>query len=310
MRFGGDRIQAIMNRMQWEEGTAMEGGLISRSIETAQKRVEDMHFESRKHVTEYDDVMNKQRKVIYSLRNKVLLGEGIREEVHGMLDDLAEDMVMAVCSAEKKPMEWDLDELREKFKFITGHELTGFDNLSLEQQAVYDFVCSELRGLYDSRVADKEERLSGLISLASGESPRIQFEQGIPAYDDIEQRTLLEALDHFWNQHIQDMEELREGIGLRGYAQQNPLYEYQKEGFVLFQQMVGHFKEAVCRKLFFEEVIDPKALIEAIEQEEEKRRQREQSFQTLHEPTLADAGSSNDSAESSPKKGASDSKKR
>ncbi len=290
LRFAGDRIQAIMNRMQWEEGTAMEGGLISRSIETAQKRVEDMHFESRKHVTEYDDVMNKQRRVIYTLRNKILLCEGIRDEIHSMLEDIAEDLVMAVCTADKKPMEWDLNNLRERFTFITNHPLEGGDTIQLEQQVVYDWVYGALRTLYDEQVRQKEEKLAGLVSLATGDAPRIQFEQQIPSYADIEQRTLLEGLDHFWNQHIQDMEELRDGIGLRGYAQQNPLYEYQKEGFILFQQLMANLREGVCRKLFFEEVIDPAALIEAIEQEEEKRRRREGAIQTVHESTLADAG--------------------
>jgi preprotein translocase subunit SecA len=146
---------------------------------------------------------------------------------------------------------------------------------------------------------DKESKLSGLASLATGDGSRIQFEHDIPSYEQMEQRTLLEALDHFWNQHIQDMEELRDGIGLRGYAQQNPLYEYQKEGFILFQQMISLYKEAVCRKLFFEEVIDPAALVEAIEREDEKRRKREETIQTFHQPTLADAGASADGSSES-----------
>ena len=310
MRFGGDRIQAIMNRLSWEEGTAMEGGIISRSIETAQKRVEDMHFESRKHVTEYDDVMNKQRRVVYSLRKKILLREGIREEVYGVLDDLAEDLVMEVCHSDKRPMEWELKLIGERFTFLTNRPLKEFDTIPLEQQAIYDFVCAELRQLYDAQMIDKGAKLSGLISLATGEGSRIQFEHDIPSYEQMEQRTLLEALDHFWNQHIQDMEELRDGIGLRGYAQQNPLYEYQKEGFILFQQMIGLYKEAVCRKLFFEEVIDPAALVEAIEREDEKRRKREETIQTFHQPTLADAGASADiHSASDSTKGGSSSKK-
>jgi preprotein translocase subunit SecA len=309
MRFGGDRIQAIMNRLSWEEGTAMEGGIISRSIETAQKRVEDMHFESRKHVTEYDDVMNKQRRVVYSLRKKILLRDRIREEIYGILDDLAEDIVIDVCSSDKKPMEWELATIGERFTFLTNRSLKEFDTIPLEQQAIYDFVCGELRQLYDAQMADKETKLSGLISLATGEGSRIQFEHDIPSYEQMEQRTLLEALDHFWNQHIQDMEELREGIGLRGYAQQNPLYEYQKEGFTLFQQMIGLYKEAVCRKLFFEEVIDPAALVEAIEREDEKRRKRDEAMQTFHQPTLADAGASSDGPAGTAAKGAASSQK-
>jgi preprotein translocase subunit SecA len=298
LRFGGERIQAIMNRMSWEEGTAMEGGIISHSIETAQKRVEDMHFESRKHVTEYDDVMNKQRKIVYSLRNKILKQEGIRDEIHSMLEDIAEDLVTTSCPHDKKPLEWDISGLKEKFSFLTNRELNGLEEIALEQQVIFDLVTEELRKLYEIQAAEKNEKLSGLISLASGDAPRVRFEQEIPAYTDIEQRTLLEALDHLWNIHIRDMEELREGIGLRGYAQQNPLYEYQREGFSLFQHMIAQYKEAVCRKLFYEEVLDPASLIAAIDHEEEKRRRREKNMQTFHEPTLADSGASNDSGAS------------
>jgi preprotein translocase subunit SecA len=296
MRFGGDRIQAIMNRMGWEEGTAMDGGLISRSIETAQKRVEDMHFESRKHVTDYDDVMNKQRQVIYALRNKVLHHDGIRDEILAIIEDLIEELVTSVCIMDQKPLDWDLEDLKKKYQFLTNVPLELPEDMQLDVDAIFGIVHEEARSLYLAQVTEKDTRLSGLISLSSGENPKVEFEHSIPSYEQIEQRTLLEGLDHFWNAHIQDMEELRDGIGLRGYAQQNPLYEYQREGFVLFQQMLGQFKEAVARKLYYEEIVHPELIVRAIEEEEARRHKLEMQRHEIHDPTLADASPSEPSA--------------
>ena len=117
MRFGGDKIQKIMNTVGWEDGEAIGGRIISHSIETAQKRVEAMHFESRKHVTEYDDVMNKQRQVVYNLRHKILLDEGVRPEVLSMLEDLIEEVVVGVCEEGARPADWKFEEIEKRFTF-------------------------------------------------------------------------------------------------------------------------------------------------------------------------------------------------
>src|SRR5690606_27523503 len=122
-RFGGERMQNIMRRLGWQEGVAIDGKIISKTIENAQRKVEAYHFESRKHVTEYDDVMNKQRQVIYAMRSKILHEDGVREEILSMVDDLLESAVLATCDEKVRPMEWDLAPLKERYEFLFNERL-------------------------------------------------------------------------------------------------------------------------------------------------------------------------------------------
>lgn len=300
MRFGGDRIQAIMNRLGWEEGVAIDGALISRSIENAQKRVEGMHFESRKHVTEYDDVMNKQRQVVYNLRYKILMKEGIRDEILSMVDDLVEELVLEVCDEQKRPIDWDIEELKKRFAFYFNHELVIPDEVQLERQKIFDLLREEARTVYLVRAEEKQKRLQALAEVANSEQSKILFEEEIPDYTSLEQKTFLEALDHYWNLHLQEMDELREGIGLRGYGQKNPLYEYQREGFLLFQQLLAALREVVVRKLYFEEILDVNVLLAAIEAEEQRRESLERDMTLIHESTLPDKPSEEEDQHRSP----------
>lgn len=137
-RFGGERMQAIMSRIGWEEGVAIDGRLISRSIENAQRKVEGHHFDMRKHVTEYDDVMNKQRQVIYNLRHKILFNDDIRAEIREMTDDLIEEVVTTICDEREKPVQWDLSKLQERFEFLFHQPLALPDELTLDQQEIFD----------------------------------------------------------------------------------------------------------------------------------------------------------------------------
>jgi len=300
MRFGGDRIQAIMNRLGWEEGVAIDGTLISRSIENAQKRVEGMHFESRKHVTEYDDVMNKQRQVVYNLRYKILMKEGIRDEILSMVDDLVEELVLEVCDEQKRPIDWDIEELKKRFAFYFNHELVIPDEVQLERQKIFDLLREEARTIYLVRAEEKQKRLLALAEVANSDQSKILFEEEIPDYTTLEQKTFLEALDHYWNLHLQEMDELREGIGLRGYGQKNPLYEYQREGFLLFQQLLAALREVVVRKLYFEEILDVNVLLAAIEAEEQRRESLERDMTLIHESTLPDKPSEGEEEEHHP----------
>jgi preprotein translocase subunit SecA len=286
MRFGGERIQVLMKRLGWEEGIAIDGRLISRSIESAQKKVEAFHFDSRKHVTEYDDVMNKQRQVVYNLRNKVLSNEGVREEVLTMADDLLEDTVLSICSEEIKPREWDLKQITSRFEFLFNQkcELPA----TLDRQLIFDFVRKKARAIYEERAPRLAARLSELESLASNEAMpvRVQISRSEDKPFDIatiEQDTILETLDHYWNVHLQMMDHLREGIGLRGYAQKNPLHEYQKEGFLLFQRMLDATKEGIVRKLYYYEVPEAKELLAHIQAEQKRREALEQQMRLIHD---------------------------
>jgi preprotein translocase subunit SecA len=284
IRFQGERLQQLMLRMGWEEGMALDNSLMSRTIETAQKRVEAMHFESRKHVTQYDDVMNKQRQVIYNLRARILRNEGIRDEVLGLVDDLLEGAVTTICDERIKAIEWDLAKLNERFAFLTGRELSLPENLPLEHQTVFDVLREKAHAIYKDHAEQQSVKLAGLSEI--GVSP--QLNRGVVEVDGpkgfelIEQDTMLEAVDYCWRHHLQEMDYLREGIGLRGYAQKNPLYEYQKEGFVLFQQMLEEMYESVVRRLYFYVVPAPEEVIAHFEEERRRHAEREKQMQLTH----------------------------
>ncbi|MCB0328219.1 MAG: preprotein translocase subunit SecA [Bdellovibrionales bacterium] len=281
-RFGGERLQAIMTRMGWEEGVAMDGRMLSRSIENAQRKVEGFHFESRKHVTEYDDVMNKQRQVIYNLRSKILMNEDIRGEVQSAVDDILESLVVSICNDREKAVNWNLDEIRNQYTFLTGEELEFPDEFELNQQAIFDFLRSKAWETYEARLSEREEKLRAIGDLPI--SVRISRDEGKPLeFTTVEQDTFLETLDYFWNQHLQDMDHLREGIGWRGYGQKNPKHEYQREGFLLFQEMLERLKQNVVRKLFYYEIPSAEELMAHIEEEERKRLAREEQMQLVHE---------------------------
>ncbi len=276
-RFGGDKIKMIMQRVGWEEGLAIDGRAVSFSVETAQKRVEAFHFEARKHVTEYDDVMNKQRQVIYNLRGRILKGEEIRNEVLELTDDLLEQAVFEHCQDRSKPVEWDLDALCKRVSFICGEEFKLGTDAKLDQQEIFDYVRDFAHRLYEQRSSAAISRLQELNQIIS------TSEDGLQVQYNFEQQILLETLDQGWNNHLHEMDHLREGIGLRGYGQKNPLHEYQKEGFVLFQQMIEGFKETAVRRLFFYQVPEPAELAAQIQAEQKRREEAQKRMRLVHE---------------------------
>lgn len=284
VRFQGERLQQLMLRMGWEEGMALDHSLMSRTIEGAQKRVEAMHFDSRKHVTEYDDVMNKQRQVIYNLRSRVLNNENIREEIYELIDDLLEQSIQQNCDPRQKPVEWPLDALVERYEFLFGRKFAFSETIVLDQQVLFDALRDAARSVYDEHAKTQTQKLQGLKEI--GVSP--QLNRG-PAEEDvsvgfelIEQDALLEAVDHFWRVHLQEMDHLREGIGLRGYGQKNPLHEYQREGFILFQHMLLELKENVVRRLCYHDVPPVEEVVKHIEEERQKHAEREKQMQLVH----------------------------
>lgn len=302
VRFQGERLQQLMLRMGWEEGMALDHSLMSRTIEGAQKRVEAMHFDSRKHVTEYDDVMNKQRQVVYNLRSRVLSNQNIREEVFEIIDDLLEQAVQQHCEDRQKPVEWPLDRLAERYEFLFGRKFAFSDTIMLDQQVIFDALRDAARSMYAEHVATQTEKLQGLKEI--GVSPQLNrgpTEGDVSVgFELIEQDTLLEAVDHFWRLHLQEMDHLREGIGLRGYGQKNPLYEYQREGFILFQQMLLELKENVIRRLCYHDVPPVEEVIKHIEEERRKHEEREKQMQLVHGSDVSPA----DAEEESSQKGA------
>lgn len=286
-RFGGERLQAIMSKMGWEEGMSVQGGLITRQVESAQRRVESFHFEARKHVTDYDNVMNRQRQVIYNLRNKILQNEGLRDEIFIMLDDLLEEAVVANCNEKQRPSQWNLAAIEERVSFLTNRPFKLPTDCPKETQAIFDALRSQVHKIYEDRMNALGLQLAELDKICNRpDSPfvvRIQgFEEKPFSVSTVEQDILLETLDHLWKNHLQEMDHLREGIELRGYGQKNPLHEYQREGFALFQQLLDLVKENVVRKLFFYQAPEPAQLIAHLEAEHKRREAAEQQMQMHH----------------------------
>lgn len=251
--FGADRIQGIMSRLGMEDGVPIEHGLVTRAIENAQKKVEAHNFDLRKHLLEYDDVLNKQREVIYNQRREVLKGETLREDVLEMAQGVAEETAARYIDKDAHPSDWDWAGLREGFH----HHF----NLPLQVEA-------EEQDLLN---------VDGLIELAT--------ERVVRAYEDKEARfttpmlrqlekiIMLQTIDTLWKDHLLNMDHLKEGIGLRGYGQKNPLQEYQKDGFEMFGEMIHRIQEDVVQKLFTVEIARESAATMA-EMEAPQRPQR------------------------------------
>ncbi|NMC61907.1 MAG: preprotein translocase subunit SecA, partial [SAR324 cluster bacterium] len=285
-RFGGEKIQALMQRFGWEEGVAIDGRLISRTIENAQIKVERLHFEQRKHLLEYDDVMRKQREVIYNLRNRVLHMEDIHNELTEMLIDVVEEEVLATCEENVKATEWDLSSLADRIKFLTNKDFKFPDEMILSQQGVFDCLKEFVLEAFKKRVEEQELKLKEIETLASGSGMNIGFSGGRFDFVSFEQSVLLENLDRFWNMHLQEMDDLRDAIGLRAYGQKNPLYEYQSEGFIAFQGMLKDLRAAVIREIFLTEFVDPQSLAAHIETEKRRREARQRHMATQHRSML------------------------
>jgi len=232
--FAGERIAGIMERLGIEDDVPIEHGLVTRQIENAQKKVESYHFDVRKHVLEYDDVMNVQRRVIYAERRKVLYGEALRESILDFIERVVARVVETVCSTEVRPDEWDLAGLLEDMRTVVPLPA--------------DVTPESLRGLSADEI---HERL-GDAALAAYEAKEQSL--GPETMRELERLILLQTMDRKWIDHLYAMDALREGIGLRAYAQVSPLLEYQKEGFALFEQMKDEIQEETVKFLYLVEV--------------------------------------------------------
>jgi preprotein translocase SecA subunit len=228
--FGADRIQGIMSRLGMEEGVPIEHGLVTRAIENAQKKVEGHNFDIRKHLLEYDDVLNKQREVVYGQRREVLKGEVLKEQVIEMAEELADEIVGRYADKERHPSDWDLAGLRESLyhQFNLRFDFSSDEQESLTPESLWETVNRRMLQTYE----DKEQRF------------------GTPMLRQLEKIIMLQTIDSLWKDHLLSMDHLKEGIGLRGYGQKNPLQEYQKEGFDMFEDMVRRKEEDVVQKLF------------------------------------------------------------
>jgi preprotein translocase subunit SecA len=227
--FGTDRMMAFMEKMGMQDDEPIEHRMISRSIEGAQKKVEGHNFNIRKNLLEYDDVMNQQRRNVYALRRRALAGEDVRGIIVDAIENLVDDFLEETAGENVQPEEWDIPELRDRLKKVFGLEWAETDD------GVRDIPLDELRArVIREAVAKLEQR-----------DQEIDKELFTAA----EQQVILSYTDQFWKDHLLAMDRLRDGIGLRGYGQRNPLLEYKKEGFNMFLLMASLRDEAIVSTL-------------------------------------------------------------
>jgi preprotein translocase subunit SecA len=229
--FGGQKMQGIIERIGLEEDVPIEAGMISNSVRRAQEQVESRNFQMRKRILEYDDVLNKQREVIYAIRRDILMGEDVDTKAY--VDDVLTEVVSQYVSDNVYPEDWDLDALmaevnrfypsRIDFNAIDIESMTAAEILAMVLQDA-DERLAERKAEWDERTAEMERR-----GLARGD--------GVATFEEAERRTLLSVVDSRWREHLYEMDYLREGIGWRGLSQRDPLVEYKREGFDIFQEM-------------------------------------------------------------------------
>jgi preprotein translocase subunit SecA len=228
--FGGERLRALMYRFGMTEGVPIESKLISRRIETAQKSVEAQNFDARKHLLEYDDVMNKQRETIYGIRRSALEGKDQRDYIIGIAEDIARELVDTYCARELHPTQWNATQFLAEVnsEFGIDAKAVDADPAALNHDQLSDAIAEAVAKKY----ADKETQLTPDLMRW------------------LERRIILDVVDGQWKDHLLSLDHLKEGIGLRGYGQKDPLVEFKKEAFILFEDMMTRIDNETIRYLY------------------------------------------------------------
>ena len=230
--FGSERISAIMEKLGMEEGEVIESMLVSRQIEGAQRRVESMNFDSRKQLLDYDNVMNKQRLAVYELRNVVLDGLDVTDRVKSMISEAAVEQLNQNAHEGQAAAMWNIEMLNVYLKKVFGFALTYSED--------------ELRGLtLAAAQADMEKR-----ALEAYQRRTEEFAQREVNFGEMQRILLLQIIDHIWKNHLYDLDHLKKGVGLRAYGQKDPLIEYQKESYSLFESMLGRVRDEMVEYIF------------------------------------------------------------
>ena len=256
--FGGDKIKKVMEKLGMVEGEPIEHPMLTKAIENSQRKVEAYNFEIRKHLLEYDDVMNTQRSVVYSQRKEILSGGSLKDTVLGFIEEVAERLAGTYADEKTPPSEWDLKALKNRLFGSFGVKLSIDDDelAQMTQEDLEERIKKELFKAYEVQ----EERF------------------GSEELRQVERFIVLQTLDNLWKDHLLNMDHLREGIGLRGYGQKDPLQEYKREGYQMFLDMVDRFKEGALSLLLR---IRPVKEVE-IERLEEKRRKQQERLRFSH----------------------------
>ena len=248
--FGSHRVAFIMDKLRIPENEPIEHGMISKAIENAQKKVEAHNYEIRKHLIDYDDVMNKQREVIYSQRKDVLAGEGVREIFQSIIDETIDNLVSSHCPPAVKghPQHWDLDALLDE---------------------CYSLFCFRPQLPIVQSPQEMIEALQAAVNMRFQEK---EADFTTPVMDQLMKILLLQAIDGQWKDHLLSIDHLKEGIGLRGYAQKNPKEEYKKEAYTLFMDLMLRIRQEVVSKLFFVQLVHEEDVAQMEAEELERNR--------------------------------------
>src|SRR6202521_285422 len=257
--FGGERVKALMYRLGMTEGVPIESGLISRRIENAQKAVEAQNFESRTHLLEYDDVMNKQRETIYSIRRSALEGKDQTEYALGIAEDLVRGLVDTFCPREEHPQKWNVAQLAGGILGQFGIDLkaAGIDPLQFSHDQLAETLVEKVKKRYEEK--------------------EVQFGPAMMRW--LERRIVLDIVDTQWKDHLLSLDHLKEGIGLPGYGQKDPLVEFKKEAFTLFEEMMERIESETVRYLFLIQPARPEDEAKEIERRQQ-RQQKQLQYQT------------------------------
>jgi preprotein translocase subunit SecA len=236
--FASERVSNLMLKLGMEEGVPIEHRMVSKSIENAQKKVEGHNFDIRKHILEYDDVMNKQREIIYAHRAGVLGGSSIQDDAEEWLVGVVDALIKTYCPEETYAEAWDLAGLHEAVLAQFGTDVMANEDVSeMGRDGLRNELLEHVQQLFRQRQAERDEQI--------GPELRSQLERSL----------VLQVIDHHWKDHLLGMDQMRDGIGLRGYGQKDPLAEYKREGFDMFAAMMDRIKSDALERLFKVQVV-------------------------------------------------------
>ncbi len=295
--FGGDKLVGMMDRLGMEDDMPIEARMVTKSIEGAQRRVEGHNFDIRKNLLDYDDVMNSQRKTIYSLRRRVLGDESMDEDLLDMIERVVAFGVEAHCPRLAPPDEWKAEALRNRCRMLFGVDLTELAEaeavLRMRHSDIEDLVFAAAEARWKKKSEDLNARFAVIGEhLAPREAIPVHVKEKEPVVRYLLRQIYLREIDQHWREHLTQMDHLKEGIHLRGYGQRDPKIEYKKEGFSLFDSMISEIDHNVIAKLFNVEV----QTSDEIEREADRQREAAEAMRRAAERLQAaqtdDAGDS------------------
>ncbi len=278
--FAGDRIVALMDKLGMEEDVPISDGLISKTIANAVKKVESHHFDQREHLLKYDDVLNKQREVIYSMRRLVLEGKETRNLISDLTDRLATDIVEQFCPSKTDPEHWDIEGFRNAVRTTFAFDYSKEDVMASEKKKGQISTIDIAKDVAEKAHTSYKAKVK---------------EYGDERMTDIERYFFIQSIDSHWKEHLLSLDHLKEGIYLRGYAQKDPLVEYRKEGFQMFKLLDQTIRQNTLTRLYTFRFMTPEEE-EARKRDSQRRRLEQERNMALSGPREHDGDQSDDSA--------------